>query len=173
MVNAAGCGSAMKDYGDLLPTTRLGERAAAFSAKVRDVTELLAAIEPRAARHPLPLRVAYHDACHLAHAQGIRAPAARRCCAAIPGLELLEPRRAGRSAAARPASTTCVQPEAAAELGRRKAGEPARHRRAGDRRRQPRLRAADRLHLRELGHPLPIYHPIELLSHRSIRGERR
>ena len=68
VVNAAGCGSAMKDYGDLLGTAQARD----FSARVTDVCELLASIEPRAPRGPVPLRVAYHDACHLAHAQGVR-----------------------------------------------------------------------------------------------------
>ena len=72
VVNAAGCGSAMKGYGELLGD----ERARSFSAKVCDISELLASVTPRAPRGPLPLRVAYHDACHLAHAQGVRAPAA-------------------------------------------------------------------------------------------------
>ena len=72
-VNVAGCGSGMKDYEHLLADDpEWAERATAFSARVRDVSELLAEHEPRARRHPLPLRVAYHDACHLAHAQGVR-----------------------------------------------------------------------------------------------------
>jgi len=65
------------------------ERAAAFSAKVRDVTEFLAALEPRAPRRPLPLRAAYHDACHLAHAQRVREQP-RSLLRSIPGLELVE-----------------------------------------------------------------------------------
>src|SRR3954453_14554627 len=74
VVNAAGCGSAMKDYGHLFrDDPAWAQRAEAFAAKVRDVTEVLAEHEPRAPRHPLPLAVAYHDACHLAHAQQVRA----------------------------------------------------------------------------------------------------
>ena len=75
VVNAAGCGSAMKEYGELLARrSGVGRAGAARSrAKVRDVTEVLAQLDPpRAPRHPLRLRVAYHDACHLAHAQGVR-----------------------------------------------------------------------------------------------------
>ena len=72
-VNAAGCGWSMKDYGDLLPDDEeWAERAKRFSDKVRDVSQLLAESEPVATRHPVPLRVAYHDACHLAHAQKVR-----------------------------------------------------------------------------------------------------
>ncbi|HEY6398491.1 MAG TPA: heterodisulfide reductase-related iron-sulfur binding cluster, partial [Solirubrobacteraceae bacterium] len=83
IVNAAGCGSGMKDYAHLV-----GD--AGFAAKVKDIHEFLAGIEPRAARRALPMRVAYHDACHLAHAQGIRG-APRELLRTIPGLVLIEP----------------------------------------------------------------------------------
>src|SRR5205814_1988421 len=65
LINAAGCGSHLKDYGRLFGT----EEARAFSAKVRDINEFLAALPPRAERKPLALRIAMHDACHLQHAQ--------------------------------------------------------------------------------------------------------
>jgi glycolate oxidase iron-sulfur subunit len=120
VVNAAGCGSAMKDYGDVLADEpEWAERAREFSAKTRDLTEYLAELGPRATRHPLEMTVAYHDACHLAHAQGVRAQP-RDLLRAIPGLELLEP----------PDWEICcgsagiynlVQPRAARELGERKA----------------------------------------------------
>jgi len=93
VANAAGCGSAMKDYAHALRQEggEWAERAEAFSAKVRDVTELLAEHEPRAERHSVGLeRVAYHDACHLAHAQGVRAQP-RALLRAIPGLEVVDP----------------------------------------------------------------------------------
>ena len=64
-------------------------RAAAFSAKCRDISEILCELEPQAPRHPLKLRVAYHDACHLQHAQGVREQP-RRLLAGIPGLEVAE-----------------------------------------------------------------------------------
>src|SRR5262249_17923559 len=73
VVNAAGCGSTLKEYGHLLRgDPEYAERAQRFSASVRDISELLAELEPVAPRHPIPLRVAYHDACHLAHAQNVR-----------------------------------------------------------------------------------------------------
>jgi len=90
VVNAAGCGSTMKGYADLLADdAAYAERAKAFAAKVRDVSEILDELGPVAPRHPLEMTVAYHDACHLAHAQGVRAQP-RRLLAAIPGLELKE-----------------------------------------------------------------------------------
>ena len=120
IANVAGCGSAMKDYGHLLADDpEWGERAKAFSAKVRDVHELLAEHEPRAERHPLALRVAYHDACHLAHAQGVRRPP-RELLRSIPGLELLEPAE-WELCCGSAGIYNVMQPEAAEELGRRKA----------------------------------------------------
>jgi glycolate oxidase iron-sulfur subunit len=120
VVNAAGCGSSMKEYGRLLrDDPAYAERAHAFSAKMRDVTELLAELEPRAARRPVHARVAYHDACHLGHAQGVTAQP-RALLAAIPGLELTaiaEPEICCGSAGV----YNLLQPEPAAELGRRKA----------------------------------------------------
>jgi glycolate oxidase iron-sulfur subunit len=90
IVNAASCGSNLKDYGRLLgDEPGWAERAAAFAGKVRDVSEFLAVLPPVAVRHPIPLRVAYHDACHLAHAQGIRS-APRQLLTAVPGLALSE-----------------------------------------------------------------------------------
>jgi glycolate oxidase iron-sulfur subunit len=90
VVNAAGCGSAMKAYGYLLrDDAEYADRAKAFAAKCVDVSELLAELEPRATRYPLPLKVAYHDACHLQHAQRVKA-APRRVLQTIPGLELRE-----------------------------------------------------------------------------------
>ena len=90
VINAAGCGSAMKEYGDLLrDDPAYAERARTFSSRCVDVSELLADLEPRAERHPLPLKVAYHDACHLQHAQRVRQQP-RRVLQAIPELELRE-----------------------------------------------------------------------------------
>jgi glycolate oxidase iron-sulfur subunit len=90
VANAAGCGAMMKEYGALLADDpRYAARAAALAARVRDVSELLAALPLRAPRsHGRRLRVAYHDPCHLAHAQGIRA-APRTLLRAIPGIELV------------------------------------------------------------------------------------
>jgi glycolate oxidase iron-sulfur subunit len=114
VVNSAGCGSAMKEYGRLLP----GE-GAAFGAKVRDVAEFLAELGPVAERHPLPVTAAYHDACHLGHAQRItRQP--RDLLRAIPDLNLVELPDAGTCCGSA-GVYNLLQPEAAAELGDRKA----------------------------------------------------
>jgi glycolate oxidase iron-sulfur subunit len=90
VANAAGCGAAMKNYGHLLqddPTWR--ERAAAFSARVRDVSELLGGVTWNGELRPLPLTVTYHEACHLAHGQRIRQEP-RSLLRQIPGLRLVE-----------------------------------------------------------------------------------
>ena len=90
VVNAAGCGSVMKEYADLLADEPgYADRARKFASTVRDVSELLVELGPVAQRHPLPVTVAYHDACHLSHAQGVRRQP-RELLAAIPGLELRE-----------------------------------------------------------------------------------
>jgi glycolate oxidase iron-sulfur subunit len=90
VINSAGCGSSMKEYGELLrDDPAWAARAAAFSAKCKDISEILCELEPRAERHPLKLRVAYHDACHLQHAQGVHAQP-RRLLGGIPELEVAE-----------------------------------------------------------------------------------
>ena len=91
-VNAAGCGSAMKEYGELFEhEPAWAGRARALAAKVRDVSQVLAELGPsRAPRHPIAARVVYHDACHLAHGQGVRAEP-RAMLQAIPGVDLVTP----------------------------------------------------------------------------------
>jgi glycolate oxidase iron-sulfur subunit len=120
VVNAAGCGSSLKEYGDLLrDDPSYAERAAALAAKVRDVSEVLVELGPVAPRHPLPLSVAYHDACHLAHAQGVRAQP-RRLLADIPGLSLREIASA-EICCGSAGVWNLLNPEPARELGDRKA----------------------------------------------------
>ena len=162
VVNAAGCGSAMKEYGELLGS----EEARRFSARVRDVTELLGAIEPRAPRGPVAMRVAYHDACHLAHAQGIRREP-RELLAGIPSLELLEVAVERELCCGSAGIYNLVQPEAAAELGERKASHLLDTGAEAIAAANPGCIAQLDLHLRRIGRPLPLYHPIELLA-RSI-----
>jgi glycolate oxidase iron-sulfur subunit len=168
IINAAGCGSNVKEYAHLLrDDPQYAERAEAFAAKCRDITEFLAEFDTRVARHPLRLRVAYHDACHLQHAQGIRMQP-RALLRGIPELELVEI----------PESAVCcgsagiynlVQPEAAAELGDRKAGNVAAVEPdvvvSGNPGCLLQLQSA----LARAGKDLPVRHTIELLD-ASIRG---
>ena len=158
VVNAAGCGSAMKDYGELLGT----DEARAFSDRVKDVCELLGSVPQRARRGPVALRVAYHDACHLAHAQGVREQP-RALLRAIPALELIEVGTERDVCCGSAGIYNLVQPDAAAELGARKARHlldtGAEAIAAGN----PGCAAQLDMHLRRLGRPLPIHHPIELI----------
>lgn len=90
VVNAAGCGALMKDYGHLLADdSDFAERARVFDSRVRDVSELLAAAPLRGPLRSLPLRVAYDDPCHLSHGQRIRQQP-RDLLRQVPGLELLD-----------------------------------------------------------------------------------
>lgn len=165
VTNVAGCGSSMKEYGALLADDpEWAGRAAEFSGRVRDVHEVLADLEPVAPRNPVRARVVYHDACHLGHAQGVRAQP-RAVLRTVPGLELLEV----------PESDLCcgsagiynlVAPEAAAELGARKA--------ANVRGCRPDLVVTANpgclLQLRRhLGDEVPLLHPVQILD-ASIRG---
>lgn len=87
VVNAAGCGAHLKDYGEVLAAdTFWADRAKAFASRVRDVSEVA---KPRAQRAPRPLRVVYQDACHLAHGQRVRAQP-RALLRAIEGVTLVE-----------------------------------------------------------------------------------
>ncbi len=89
-VNAAGCGAILKEYGHLLAgDPDFAERARAFSARVRDVSEVLDPLEPVVPIRPLARRVTYQDPCHLAHAQRV-VQQPRRLLRRIPGLELVE-----------------------------------------------------------------------------------
>ena len=115
VINAAGCGSTLKQYGELLE----GERAGRFAAKVRDVSEFLAEAGLVAQRRPMPLRVAYHDACHLAHAQRIR-EAPRALLASIPELTLVDIAD-GDQCCGSAGVYNLLEPKAAAEIGARKA----------------------------------------------------
>jgi glycolate oxidase iron-sulfur subunit len=90
IVTAAGCGAAMKEYGELLAgDERYAERARRFAARVRDVSEVLAGLALESPGNARPQRVTYHDACHLAHGQRVREEP-RALLRRIPGLELVE-----------------------------------------------------------------------------------
>jgi glycolate oxidase iron-sulfur subunit len=168
IVNAAGCGSAMKDYGHVLRDEPVwAERAEAFSAKVRDVTEFLADVEPRAERRPLPMRVAYHDACHLAHAQGIRTPP-RELLGGIPELELIEPAE-WELCCGSAGIYNLIKPEPAAELGERKARNLLDTGAEAVAAANPGCALQIGMHSARLGRELPVLHPMELLA-RSVDG---
>jgi glycolate oxidase iron-sulfur subunit len=164
LINAAGCGSHLKDYARLFPNDA---RAKAFAAKVRDINEFLAALPPRAPRHPLKVRIAMHDACHLAHAQRIKAQP-RTLLGGIPGVTLLEV----------PDSEQCcgsagiynlVQPASAEQIGQRKVDNVLSTRADLLASANPGCTLQIQKILRDRGHHMPAAHPIEILD-ASING---
>jgi glycolate oxidase iron-sulfur subunit len=151
-VNAAGCGSHLKDAG--------------LDVRVVDVSELLGE-EPRAERHPLELRVAFQDSCHLAHAQGIRIEP-RDLLDTIPGLKRVEP--AEQAICCGSAGIyNLTQPEAARELGDRKAQHVSATVPDAYASANPGCLVQVSAALRRAGRPLPALHPIELID-ASTRG---
>jgi glycolate oxidase iron-sulfur subunit len=121
VTNAAGCGSNVKEYGHLLrDEPEYAERARTFAAKCKDISEVLTEFEPRAKRNALRVRVAFHDSCHLQHAQGVRTQP-RSLLSGIPGLELAEIPEAAICCGSA-GIFNLIQPDAANALGDRKAG---------------------------------------------------
>jgi glycolate oxidase iron-sulfur subunit len=166
-VNVSGCGSGMKEYDHLLgddPDWK--DRAEAFVAKVRDVHELLAEHEQQATRHPLPMKVAYHDACHLAHAQQVRSQP-RQLLRGIPELELAEPAD-WEICCGSAGIYNLVKPDAAAQLGARKAANLDATGAEASAAANPGCSIQIAAHLER---EMPIFHPMTLLD-LSIRGER-
>ncbi len=163
IINAAGCGSGIKEYGLLFAGEPDEALARSFAEKARDVSEFLVELGLRPLNLlPLPLKVAYHDACHLAHQQGIRS-APRTLLRQIPNLTLLEI----------PESDLCCgsagtynidQPAIAHQLGQRKAGNILST--------QPDAVVMGNIGcmvqvergLAAAGHPLPVYHTLQLLA---------
>jgi glycolate oxidase iron-sulfur subunit len=169
VVNVAGCGSVMKDYGHLLAGDReWADRAAAFARRVRDVSEFLVeAGAPRRARHPLSMTLAYHDACHLVHGQRVREQP-RELLRSIPGLTVLTI----------PESEICcgsagiynlVQPVPAGELGARKVAQIASTRPDAVATGNAGCLLQIRTAAEAAGRSWPAFHPIEVLD-ASIRG---
>ena len=169
VVNAAGCGSAMKDYGELFADDPAwAKRAHDFSVRVRDVSQVLIEIgAPRAPRHPIAARVAYHDACHLAHGQGVRAQP-RALLQAIPGVELVSPAEP-EICCGSAGIYNLVQPGPAADLGDRKAGHLAALSPDMIATANPGCTLQIAAAGRRLGHNWPVFHPVELID-ASIRG---
>jgi glycolate oxidase iron-sulfur subunit len=163
VVNASGCGSHLKELGWLLSE----ERAAAFAENVRDVGELLAEARPRAPRHPLPLRLALQDSCHLRHAQ--RLPlASLPSLARIPALEVVEPAEQDLCCGSA-GIYNVVQPDAARELGDRKAAHVLATGAQAYASANPGCLVQVSQALRRARQRLPALHPIELVD-ASVRG---
>jgi glycolate oxidase iron-sulfur subunit len=166
IVNAAGCGAMLKDYAHLLPAVE-HDAAARFVAKVRDISEFLVALGPIPPRHSLPLKVTYHDACHLCHGQQIRSQP-RQLLALIPGLELI-PLEESEICCGAAGTYNLTQPEMSERLGRRKMDCLAATGAA--------LVATGNVgcilqiarKIKERGSPMTVVHPVDLLD-RAYRG---
>src|SRR5216683_4458415 len=169
VTNAAGCGSNVKEYGHLLKDDPdYADRARIFAAKCKDISEILADLEPRAKRRPLKLRVAFHDSCHLQHAQGIRLQP-RALLSSIPGLELAEIPEAAICCGSA-GIFNLVQPDAAKELGDRKAELIAPLKADVVATGNPGCLIQLQASLERHGRKIPVVHTIQLLD-ASIRGE--
>ena len=165
VTNAAGCGSAMHEYHLVLRGTPDEARAETFRGRVIDVAAFLARLGLRGPLEPLPIRVAYQDACHLAHAQLVqRQP--RDLLRAIPGLDLVEladPHLCCGSAG----TYNLDQPEIAATLGERKARAILATGAAVAVTGNIGCLTQLRMHLRRLGSPVPVRHTMQVLRDAS------
>lgn len=173
IINVAGCGSMLKDYGhmahEVAPNDKpIAEQLSKFASRVKDITEFLVQLGPRKPSHPVNLKATYHDACHLVHAQRIREQP-RKLLAMIPGLEVV-PLAESEICCGAAGSYNLTQPEMADRLGSRKVENIVKtgaqvviSGNAGCTLQiQSQLRAA--------GHDIPVLHPVELLD-QSYRGK--
>jgi len=169
VTNAAGCGSAMKEYGDLFRGRTEEGAARQFASRVRDVSEFLdelGLVEPQGFAQPLA--VAYHDACHLAHAQRIRTPP-RALLARVPNLRVVEIPD-GEMCCGSAGLYNVEQPEIAADLGARKAQAivttGAQAVAAGN------IGCVVQIatHLARRGAPIPVHHTIQILDRAYTGG---
>jgi glycolate oxidase iron-sulfur subunit len=171
IINAAGCGHTLKEYGHILRhDDDYRDRAIAFSKKVRDVQEFLASIDLTAPLSPLsrePLKVVYQDACHLLHGQKISLQP-RQLLRQIPDVELREPIDAALCCGSA-GVYNMLQPEIANELGQQKVDNLLNTQAKVIASPNPGCALQIQRHMSRREHPIPIFHPIQLLD-RSIRG---
>jgi glycolate oxidase iron-sulfur subunit len=167
IINVAGCGSMLKDYGhvahELAPTDdALRDQLTKFARKVRDVSEFLMALGPVAPTGHIPLRATYHDACHLCHAQKIREQP-RALLSLVPGLELV-PLAESEICCGAAGSYNLTQPEMAAELGRRKLDNILQTNAQAVITGNAGCSLQLQMQLRQAGHDLWVAHPMDLLD---------
>jgi glycolate oxidase iron-sulfur subunit len=163
IINAAGCGSTLKEYGHLLAgDPKWAERAARFSERVRDVLEFLDEIGLSPDLGPVDAKVTYQDACHLAHAQRITA-APRRLLAQIPALQFVEMNESSLCCGSA-GIYNVTQPEMAHRLGERKATNVIATNAQTVATANPGCALQMTAHLREQNSPIRVKHVIELLD---------
>lgn len=173
IINAAGCGHTLKEYGHVLADDPdYAEKAKAFAAKVRDVQEFLAEVGLTTELHPLqsePLAVVYQDACHLLHGQKISLQP-RQILRQIPGLTLREPLD-GALCCGSAGVYNMLQPEIAAELGQMKATALTNTGATLIASANPGCSLQIKQALEKQGKTVMLRHPMQLLD-MSIRGEK-
>jgi glycolate oxidase iron-sulfur subunit len=173
IINAAGCGHTLKEYGHILQDDpEYLEKAVDFSAKVRDIHEFLAEVglrEPLAAIADEPFTVVYQDACHLLHGQKISLQP-RQLLKQIPSLKLVEPIDAALCCGSA-GVYNMLQPQVADELGQQKIRNLLNTGASLIASPNPGCSLQIQKHLREQGKVISLLHPIELLD-LSMRGER-
>ena len=173
IINAAGCGHTLKEYGHILANDpNYAQKAKAFAAKVRDVQEFLAEVGLTAELHPLqdkPLVAVYQDACHLLHGQKISLQP-RQILRQIPGLTLREPLDASLCCGSA-GVYNMLQPDIAAELGQMKATALTNTGAALIASANPGCSLQIKQALEKQGKTIMLRHPMQLLD-MSIRGEK-
>lgn len=163
IVNVAGCGSMLKDYGHIAHELKADDdRFGCFATKVKDVSEFLIDLGPVTPTNEVRLKATYHDACHLCHAQKIREQP-RKLLSMIPGLELV-PLTESDICCGAAGSYNLTEPEMADRLGRRKAAHIAETGADAVISANAGCTLQIQAMLRETGHPLPVLHPVELLD---------
>ena len=173
IINAAGCGHTLKEYGHILANDpEYKQKAEEFASKVKDVQEFLAEIELTTKLHPLTsgeLTLVYQDACHLLHGQKISIQP-RQLLRKIPGVKLREPMDASLCCGSA-GIYNMLQPETADELGRQKANNLINTGASLIASPNPGCSLQIQKHLELKGSEVKILHPVELLDY-SIRGKR-
>jgi glycolate oxidase iron-sulfur subunit len=171
VINAAGCGSTLKEYGHLLAgDAEYSARASDFASRVHDVTELLAALPLRAPDVALQRRVTYQDACHLVHAQRVREQP-RAVLRSIPGLELVELRGADNCCGSA-GIYNVTQPDTSMELLARKMDAVQESGAEILAVANPGCAIQIAAGVRQRGLALKVMHPVDLLD-QAYRAERR
>ena len=172
IINAAGCGHTLKEYGHILENDpEYQDKAVEFSRKVKDVQEFLAEVKLTAELHPLSsgeLNLVYQDACHLLHGQKISLQP-RQLLKQIPGVKLREPVDASLCCGSA-GIYNMLQPETADELGRQKANNLVNTGASIIASPNPGCSLQIQKHLDRQDSEIKLLHPIELLDY-SIRGE--
>jgi glycolate oxidase iron-sulfur subunit len=162
-INSAGCGSNMKEYAHLLrDDPEFSDRAKAFAAKCRDISELIVELGVEQTLNPIPMKIAYHDACHLQHAQGIRIQP-RKLLLSIPGLELIELPEAAICCGSA-GVFNLLEPETARQLADRKAQNVINSGAQALVSANPGCLLHIASGLQRAGHPLPVFHIVEILD---------